>query len=109
MLAHLMVTPKTPDDWRQWQWAHRVSHDRIREALAAQGKTIQSQPLEPFHLGDHKSFLQVNESIHNDMNNALGFQNNNLIDTNWHKHTELAEWIDTHYQEHWAAEKALGL
>ena len=54
-------------------------------------------------------FLQNNQSLHSDMNGALGLQSSDLQDTDFKDENEKIAWFYSHYLEHYDAETELGI
>lgn len=108
MLAGLLNTPQTDEEWRRWAWDHRDSHDRIRQALLQKNNAdLADRVIEPI-VADHlDDFLENNTQLHDDMNNALQIESVDLESVNAENPNELAAWIRLHYQEHLNAEQVL--
>lgn len=189
MLVSLISVPKNDQDWETWSFAHRDSHDRIRQAIEAQtgvitgftilnggsgytsipqisvvggnGSGVQISitirggvitslsvangqggrgyinpivtfsggggsgaeatataspdinltnyiiyPIDQKHLSD---FLEANQSLHSDMNGILGLQSSDLQDVDFQNENQKIAWFYTHYQEHFSAERELGI
>lgn len=110
MLALLLNTPRSAEDWNRWSLHHRISHDVIRLAIAQQLKVnLPEYLLEPIPLHEPKIFLQRNASAHTDMNGALGTQGSDILDVNLTEQRELQAWIYLHYLEHLTAEQRLNV
>jgi hypothetical protein len=101
--------PHTTEDWAQWAWHHRDSHDRIRKAIKqVYGINLTDYQVEPINPNDLTSFLQNNSNLHDDMNTVLSLQSSDLQDANLQEPRELDAWIKLHAQEHYYAEAKLG-
>lgn len=66
----------------------------------------QVQPIPFFSFG---TFLQNNQSLHNEMNSTLNIQSSDLLDVDPKSPEQLRGWIATHYLEHYDAESAAGV
>ena len=110
MLPALENFPKEPNDWLRFAWNHRDSHDRIRAAIKTkQGRDLTDYQIEPMNPDSMSYFLQNNSQLHDDMNAALKLTGSNLQDVDPKDEKQLQGWILLHYQEHYAAEQALGI
>ena len=109
MLAGLKNIPHTNDDWSKWSLNHRLSHDRIRQAIKAHyGYDLTDHLVDPMDPKAMEQFLQNNSELHDDMNSALSLPGVDLQDTDLSKPNELESWINFHYLEHQSAEFKLG-
>ena len=110
MLAGLLNIPHVDEDWSWFAWQHRLSHDRIRQAIKAKyGYNLTDYVIEPFDSNNLKDFLQNNASLHTDMNGVLHLPGIDLFDTDLTKEHERSAWIYFHFQEHFDAEAKLGV
>lgn len=110
MLAALLNTPKSFEEWQQFARDHRDSHDRIRSAIFTKYKiSLTDYIVEPISEDSFKQFLQNNASLHIDMNGVLRSQSSDLLDVDFSNLQKLEAWINLHYQEHQNAEQLLGI
>ena len=110
MLANLLNPPKTSEEWLQFSFDHRDSHDRIRAAIAKKyNVNLTDYIVDPLNKEDPKTFLQNNASLHTDMNGVLKSQASDLLDVNFTNPEQLSSWLNLHYQEHRNAEQLLGI
>jgi hypothetical protein len=110
MLAALLNTPKSFEEWQQFARDHRDSHDRIRKAIKSKYNIeLTDYIVEPLSEPSFKQFLQNNASLHTDMNGVLKSQSSDLLDVNFDDLQKLETWISLHYQEHQNAEQILGI
>lgn len=110
MLAALLNTPKTFEEWQQFARDHRDSHDRIRGAIKSKYNIdLTDYIIEPLSEEGFKQFLQNNASLHTDMNGVLKSQSSDLLDVSFDDLQKLESWINLHYQEHENAEQLLGI
>lgn len=109
MLPALLNVPTNPDEWSEWAWHHRDSHDRIRGAIKnAFGEDLTDYQIEPIAPQAMDEFLQNNSQLHSDMNGALRLQTNNILDAQLSDPGKLRAWINIHYLEHYDAETKAG-
>ena len=110
MLAALLNTPKSFEEWQQFARDHRDSHDRIRKAIKSKYNIeLTDYIVEPLSEASFKQFLQNNSSLHTDMNGVLKSQSSDLLDVTFDDLQKLETWISLHYQEHQNAEQILGI
>jgi hypothetical protein len=110
VLAFLKNIPNTPQDWNLWSFHHRDSHDRIRAAIAAQGgPQLIDYLLDPIPGWAIAEWLLKHDQTHTDMDAYLGVQSADLQDVDFDDQKQAAAWRDLHYNEHFTAERALGL
>lgn len=110
MLVTLIEIPKTPDEWSRWAWAHRTSHDKIRQAVLQQKSiNLTDYVIDPIPPNNTDDWLANNAALHTDMNEALGLQSVDLESVEMKDPGQLAAWVWSHYLEHQSAEKALGV
>lgn len=110
MLAALLNVPQTEEQWRQFSYDHRNSHDKIRAAIQKKfGVNLTDYLVDPINPDNIKQFLQNNASLHTDMNGVLKSQSSDLLDVDLTKPGELDSWINLNYQEHQNAEQLLGI
>lgn len=110
MLAALLNTPKTKQEWDTWSFNHRLSHEQIVQAIQTQADIdLTIYQLDPINLQDMPDFLQRNSQMHLDMNTVLGLQSSDLLDVNLADERQRESWIYLHFYEHYDAENALGI
>lgn len=110
MLASLLNIYHTDDDRNWFSFNHRLSHDRIRQAIKAKyGYNLTDYQIDPFDSNNTQLFLQNNASLHTDMNAALHLQGIDLFDTDLTKDNERSAWTYYHWKEHNDAENKLGI
>ena len=110
MLAGLLNIPHTNDDWSWFSYQHRLSHDRIRQAIKAQlGYDLTDYQIDPMDPNATDQFLQNNSQLHGDMNSALHLPGIDLQDVTLSNKNQLTAWINFHYLEHYYAETKLGV
>lgn len=110
MLASLLNVPKSQEDWDRWSWAHKTSHERIRQAIQQQkGNNLTEYQLDPINFNAVRDFLIHNQQTHNEMNGVLGLQGSDLEGVKIEDPNQLRAWVWNHYLEHQSAELALGV
>ncbi len=110
MLSSLYAVPQSMTDWLRWSFAHRDAHDRIRQAIQAQGgPNLPQYDLDPMPLNDMQNWLRRNQQSHIEFNGALRQQGSDLTVLNIQNEAEVAEWIQAEYLELFDAFEALGI
>ena len=110
MLAALLNVPKTEEQWLQFSYDHRNSHDKIRAAILKKyGINLTDYLVDPINPDNFKQFLQNNAALHTDMNSVLRAQSSNLLDVDTSNPQQLDSWINLNYEEHQNAEQLLGI
>lgn len=110
MLALLLNTPRTDEEWARWSFAHRDSHTRIRQAIQSTKNTmLPDYQLEPIFQQDLQGWLQRNSQMHQDFSGVLGVESFDLLDVDFKDEKSIQAWAYLHYQAHYNAEAALGI
>lgn len=94
----------------KWHFDHWEDHLEIINAIQAQGGPALTQwPIYPFTPEDTDTWLRLHQSMHSDMNNALGISGSNLQQVNFQIRSELDAFYDMNFLEHSNAREALGI
>lgn len=110
MLAYLLNSPATAEEWSIWSRAHRDQHQQINQAIqAAYGVNLTEYPIDPIVLDDFPDFLASNQKLHNDFNGILQTQGSDLSVANLNDQNERDAWIYLHRREHETAANILHL
>ena len=110
MLSSLLNIPHRNDDWSWFSFNHRLSHDRIRQAIKAKyGYNLVDFQIDPMDPNALPQFMQNNASLHSDMNGVLQLPGIDLLDVDLTKDAQRDAWIYYHWQEHQDAELKLGV
>lgn len=110
MLVALRNVPRRPDQWQEWSWHHRQSHDSIRLAVRRQlGIDLVDYQIEPISPQDIQGFLQRNSQLHIEMNAVLKAQTIDLEDADLSDDRQKEAWVYLHFLEHQTAEQKLGI
>lgn len=108
MLAELLVTPRSQQEWEIWSFAHRDNHVVIRQAIQSKiGNNLQEYDLDPIPPTHIEDWLARNQQAHNDMNQALQLQGSDLGTFDFKNPESISSRIYSHYLEHFAANQAL--
>ena len=110
MQAFLWNVPKESTSWTEWSFHHKMSHDAIRQGIAAKGGPLLTDyQIDPISPADMPSWLQRNSQLHIDMNSVLGLQSADLQDVDLSDERQLVAFIALHAQQHRDAEAAAGV
>lgn len=110
MLASLLNIPHENNDWQWFSWNHRLSHDRIRQAIKAKyGTNLTDYQIDPLDSNNLGIFLQNNASLHTDMNGILKLPGIDLFDSDLTQENQKSAWMWFHWKEHNNAENVLGI
>lgn len=110
MLAALLNIPHSNDEWSFFSFQHKLSHDRIRQAIKAKyGYDLTEYLIDPMDPNAMQQFLQNNSQLHGDMNAALHLPGVDLLDAKLDQQNTLVSWINRHWKEHNDAEQTLGV
>lgn len=110
MLANLLNSPNSDAEWAIWGFAHKDSHDLIRQAIQKKyGVNLDQYVLFPIDRDEIGTFLNNNQQAHDDFNGVLGTRGSDLLEVNLNDAAQKQSWIYLHYQEHYTASNALGV
>jgi hypothetical protein len=110
MLAALLNTPSTDNEWQIWSWHHRLSTSAINSAISQQKKiNLTDYQLDPINRAFFQDWLERNQQSHIDFDAAVGAQSVDLTDVDPSNHNQFQAWIFSHYLEHQTAERILGI
>ena len=110
MLAGLLNTPQTDNDWAWFSWQNRLSHDKIRSAILKQYKqNLVDYQTDPIDLNALDLFLNNNANLHTDMNGVLKLPSLDLLDVDIKDKNQVDAWLYYHWKEHSDAETKLGI
>lgn len=109
-LASIFQIPQTPDDLSVWSFSHAAHHrDIIRVIFQKTQKHLDEYVLDPFDPVNPQNWPALHQTMHDQMNAALGIGGYNLIDPNWQDADALVSWSVLHAQEHYRVGSILGL
>jgi hypothetical protein len=111
MIQTLLNVPKTVGDWASFSFAHARVHQAIRQGLAAQGFATGDYVLDPIPTDAEavQEWLGRVQQTHNEMNEGLGLQSNDLTGVDFKDPGQAAAWVYLNWQEDNAAMIALKL
>lgn len=111
MIAHLLNVPKTVGEWAVFSFDHARVHQAIRQGLAATGFRTGDYVLDPMPTDPNgvQEWLARVQQTHNEMNEGLGLQSNDLTGVDFNDAGQAAAWVYLNWQEDNAAMIALKL
>lgn len=108
MLAALLNVPSTPEQWNEWSWHHRLSHQAIiGAALSQRGASLTDYVIDPVLL--NQDWLERNSQLHFDAGTLLGDQFVDLTDVDLNDPKQLQSWVYLHWQDHVTFEQRLNI
>jgi hypothetical protein len=110
-LADLQREPsEDPHELMLWQNAHRIEHQRIRQAI--QDQTTVNLPdyvIDPITTNDLGNWLARHQSLHADMTSITHVQSVDLETVDFKDAKQRRAWSDLHYLEHFLVNTVLGI
>lgn len=108
MLASLLNTPRTAEQWQAWSFANYQDIVEIQQAIQAQrGISLTRYILYPIPPDDVQGWLARNQNSLDDINGTLLLQGTDLQIVDLTDAKQLQGWVYTLYQQHYAARAAL--
>jgi hypothetical protein len=110
-VAALLNIPTTQDQFNDWSFAHAAHHRDCIRAAETKGSTgLNEFILDPVDLvNGFGQWIYTHQTMHNQMNAALGTEGFDLTDTNWQDQGEFAAWIQNNENEHYQWATVLGV
>lgn len=109
-LPSIFTQPQSDDDWTAWAWNHAANHyDAINAAFVNKGAQLTQFVLSPLDKNSLGTWLYQHQITHNEINQALGLQGNDLLNFDLKDPDQLAEWLRLNGSEHQAFSAALGI
>lgn len=108
-LASLANAPSDVNSMSQWTFAHSDLCLRTIDYLNGKGGNIVMQEIDPLAPTDVQSFLLRVQSIHNDINGALGISGFDLLDLNINDANSVRSWTFNVFSEaqQWTAKTGI--
>jgi len=109
-LVDLLRTPEDAHALMDWSFAHRIEHERIRDAIQAQASiNLPSAVIEPINIDDMQNWLTRHQALHADFTGVLNIQSSDLETVKFDDLKQRRAWIELHYFEHFLANSVLGI
>lgn len=107
-LADLANVPSTDEERAQWSFAHMAHHRDINEKIYLLIKlALPEYILDPIDVNDTGTWEYQHQLMHDNFNQVLGIQGQDLTGINWKDQNELAGWIFLNQSEHFQASDIL--
>ena len=109
MLAVLLETPSTNEDWTRWAFHHEQDHREINQAIRALGGSAPDANIYPMIQEDLLDWMTRHQQLHVAMDSFLGTQSTDLQLADLNDPKQLQAWTYSNYLEHQTARKSLGI
>jgi hypothetical protein len=107
-LADLYNVPSNDDERAEWSFAHMAHHRDINQKLYVLTKLALPEyildPIDPNNTGQWEYQHQI---MHDNFNEILGIQGQDLTGINWKDQNLLSAWIFLNSSEHYQASQIL--
>ena len=109
-LAALYNVPRDAFELQWWSFHNAAEHLLIANAILKQkSKRIDLPTLDPVPINDLTNWLRRHQTIHNDQNDVLKIAGSDLTSLDMENEAQVKSWIQLHAQEHYLANRELGL
>lgn len=110
MLAVLLETPQTPDEWSRFAFHNNDQITLINQAILNQyGVALAPYILFPLNLEFPTNWLFANQAAHTQINQVLQLQSHDIQDLDFTDPDQVAAWINTNYFELFDASAVVGV
>ena len=107
-LADLYNVPATDEERTQWSFAHMAHHRDINEKIYVLLKlALPEYILDPLDPNDTGQWEYQHQLMHDNQNEILGIQGQDLTGINWKNQNLLSGWIWLNASEHYQASQIL--
>lgn len=107
-LADLYNVPSTDQERSQWAFAHMAHHRDINAKIYLLMKlALPEYVLEPIDVNDTGTWEYQHQLMHDDFNQILGIQGQDLTGIDWKDQNLLAGWVFLNSSEHYQASAIL--
>ena len=109
-VAEFAQAPEDAADLQRWSFAHASHHvDIIRVVSEQFGKRLDNWILDPFDPNDVTAWIYFHQVMHNQFNQVLNLQGQDLTDLDWSNIDNVTDWVYTNSNEHQQAAAILGI
>lgn len=110
-LPLLYAPPDSDQAWKSWSFNHAAIHYTLIGAVGTQknNHTLAQYLLDPMDLNDLGMWLYQHQSMHNQMNAALGTQGYDLLSYDITDPEQLQTWLNLNGDEHVRFSQILGV
>lgn len=107
-LANLANVPSTDEERAQWSFAHMAHHRDIAEKIYVLLKlALPEYILDPVDVDDTGTWEYQHQLVHDEQNQLLGIDGQDLTGINWKDQNELTAWVQLNFNEHYQASAIL--
>lgn len=107
-LASLANVPVTDQERAQWAFAHMAHHRDINFQIYNLIKVaLPEYSLDPIDPADTSTWEYQHQLMHNDQNQFLGIDGQDLTGVDWKDQRLLAAWVLLNFNEHFQASNIL--
>lgn len=107
-LADLANVPSTDQERAQWSFAHMAHHRDINEKIYLLLKlALPEYILDPIDLNDTGTWEYQHQLMHDNFNQILGIEGQDLTGIDWKNQNLLAGWVQLNFSEHYQASSIL--
>lgn len=107
-LADLYNVPSTDEERAQWSFAHMAHHRDIAERIYVLIKVaLPEYIIDPIDVNDVGTWEYQHQIMHDNENQILGIQGQDLTGVDWKNQNELTAWIWLNASEHYQASAIL--
>jgi len=109
-LASLYNVPSTDEERAQWAFAHMAHHRDISRRIYLLVKVaLPEYILDPIDPNDPGEWEYQHQIMHDNQNEILGIQGQDLTGIDWSNRNLMAAWIQLNSSEHYQASNILGI
>ena len=108
-LPALYKFPEDQGDWAGWSFNHAANHYDWLLSPMLTGKKLDQFMLDPMNPDDIGMWLYHHQTMHDQINAALGTKGLDLLLLDWEDSDQLRNWLNTNAAEHIRISAALGV
>lgn len=109
-LPYIYSTPSSPDDWRKWSFNHAANHyDWLSAVLDQKDQQLEQFILDPMNVDSLGTWFYWHQTMHDQVNLALGTSGYNLLALDWENEEQFQLWLRENGDEHVRVSAALGV
>jgi hypothetical protein len=109
-LPTISTPPQDLAKWGEWWDFHYQDHLEIQQAIQAKGDgNLTIYIITPWNTHDADGILGRHQQFHDDLNEALGLEGQDLSALNPKDPQDVLRWTYANFTEHAAARQALGI
>lgn len=100
-LAQLLFPPPTDSGLEEWAFEHNAHHQAIIDAVRqTRGVELQLQQIYPLNVADIENWLQLHQSMHNQMCALFNIISNDLSSVDWRDANQREGFFFLNYSNH---------